>query len=187
MIFPSYDKLNAWGNKYALATLAAKRAKQLKAGAAPLIETKSRNALTIALEEISAGKITCEVLEIEDIPISDDILPIDIFAIPADMDYELTAEEEKAVYDDDYETDENDEIDEESPIATILDVDSDEPLDLDATITTIDSLDDEPKKKRTRKKAVEAIEEDIIDIDLPENIDDDIGDVDADEDEPSEE
>jgi len=55
------DKLENWGSKYALVTLAAKRAKQLKSGAPPLIETKSVNPLTIALEEIAAGKIKCVV------------------------------------------------------------------------------------------------------------------------------
>jgi DNA-directed RNA polymerase subunit omega len=38
--------------------LAAKRAKQIKEGAPVLIETASTNPLTIALEEIAAGKVT---------------------------------------------------------------------------------------------------------------------------------
>jgi DNA-directed RNA polymerase subunit omega len=44
-------------NRYSLVVLAAKRAKQLKEGAPLLIETESTNLLTIALEEIAAGKI----------------------------------------------------------------------------------------------------------------------------------
>ena len=61
MIYPEADKLENWGSKYALVTLAARRAKQIKSGAAPLVDTASRNPLTIALEEIAAGKITCVV------------------------------------------------------------------------------------------------------------------------------
>jgi DNA-directed RNA polymerase subunit omega len=49
------DRVN---NRYSLVVLAAKRAKQLKEGAPPLIETTSTNMLTIALEEIASGKVT---------------------------------------------------------------------------------------------------------------------------------
>ena len=57
-------------SKYALVTIAAKRARQInnyyrnrEEGAIddippPLIDTRSRNILTIALEEIAAGKIS---------------------------------------------------------------------------------------------------------------------------------
>lgn len=65
MIYPSADKLENWGSKYALVTLAAKRAKQLKSGAPPLIDTESRNPLTVALEEIAAGKVTCDVPDVD--------------------------------------------------------------------------------------------------------------------------
>ena len=44
-------------NKYLLAMMVAKRIKKLKAGAKPLVETKPRKPLTIALEEIKAGKV----------------------------------------------------------------------------------------------------------------------------------
>ena len=68
MIYPSADKLESWGSKYSLVVLAAKRAKQLKSGAAPLVDTDSRNPLTVALEEIAAGAIECRVPD-------NDILP----------------------------------------------------------------------------------------------------------------
>lgn len=61
MIYPSADKLEKWGSKYSLVVLAAKRAKQLKSGAAVMIETDSRNPLTVSLEEIAAGAIECRV------------------------------------------------------------------------------------------------------------------------------
>lgn len=44
-------------NKYLLTMMLSKRVKDLKAGAKPLVETKHRKLLTIALEEIKAGKV----------------------------------------------------------------------------------------------------------------------------------
>jgi DNA-directed RNA polymerase subunit omega len=61
-------------NRYSLVVLAAKRAKQLKEGAPPLIDTESTNLLTIALEEIAAGKITyIEHLETPDDEVATDV------------------------------------------------------------------------------------------------------------------
>lgn len=45
-------------SKYSLVVIAAKRAKQIKEGAPILIDTDSTNTLTIAMEEIAAGKVT---------------------------------------------------------------------------------------------------------------------------------
>lgn len=57
-MLPSPDKLNNFeGGKFVLSNLAAKRAKQLKEGAAPLVQVESRHYITIALAEIAAGKI----------------------------------------------------------------------------------------------------------------------------------
>jgi DNA-directed RNA polymerase subunit omega len=47
-------------NKYALVIVAAKRARQLKEGALPLVDVDSSNPVTVALEEIAAGKIRYE-------------------------------------------------------------------------------------------------------------------------------
>jgi DNA-directed RNA polymerase subunit omega len=44
-------------NKYALVIVAAKRARQLKDGALPMVDIDSGNPVTVALEEIAAGKI----------------------------------------------------------------------------------------------------------------------------------
>jgi DNA-directed RNA polymerase subunit omega len=58
MIYPSADKIDEQiDSKYALVVLAAKRAKQLKEGSRPRIQTTSVNPLTIALEEIAQGEI----------------------------------------------------------------------------------------------------------------------------------
>ncbi|MGC8783247.1 MAG: DNA-directed RNA polymerase subunit omega [Armatimonadota bacterium] len=59
MILPSPDRLNRF-NKYALVMLAAKRARQLQEqGIArrALVKSSSSNPLTIALEEIAAGRL----------------------------------------------------------------------------------------------------------------------------------
>ena len=44
-------------NKFLLATMVAKRAKELKAGAKALVESKHKLPIIIALEEIKAGKV----------------------------------------------------------------------------------------------------------------------------------
>lgn len=57
-MLPNPDKLNAvqYG-PFVLANLAAKRAKQIKEGAPPLVRIDSSHPLSIALAEIAAGKI----------------------------------------------------------------------------------------------------------------------------------
>lgn len=91
MIYPSADKLENWGSKYSLVVLAAKRAKQLKSGAPPLIETTSRNPLTIALEEIAAGVILCQVADHDILPkTSQEVEVAQLLAIPT-----LALEEEE--------------------------------------------------------------------------------------------
>lgn len=57
-ILPSPDILNnlEYG-RFVLSNLAAKRAKQIKDGAPPLVRTTSNHPLSIALAEIAAGKI----------------------------------------------------------------------------------------------------------------------------------
>lgn len=57
-MLPSPDILNEYEHgKFVLSNLAAKRAKQLKEGAMPLVQVDSHHPLTIALAEIAAGKI----------------------------------------------------------------------------------------------------------------------------------
>lgn len=59
MIYPSGDTIEQKvRSRYTLVVLAAKRAKQIKEGAPILIDTESTNPLTIAMEEIAAGKVT---------------------------------------------------------------------------------------------------------------------------------
>jgi DNA-directed RNA polymerase subunit omega len=50
-------------NKYLLVMLAAKRARELRAGQLPLVDVDSQNPVTVALEEIAAGRIKPEFVE----------------------------------------------------------------------------------------------------------------------------
>ena len=57
-MLPSPDILNEFEyGKFVLSNLAAKRAKQLREGAPPLVQIDSHHPLTIALAEIAAGRI----------------------------------------------------------------------------------------------------------------------------------
>jgi DNA-directed RNA polymerase subunit omega len=59
LIYPSGDTIEQKvRSRYSRVILAAKRAKQIKEGAPILIDTDSTNPLTIAMEEIAAGKVT---------------------------------------------------------------------------------------------------------------------------------
>lgn len=68
MAFPSVDKLaENVESRYTLVVLAAKRAKQIREGAPKLIDTNSPNPLTVALEEIAAGKVKFRVPDNDDL------------------------------------------------------------------------------------------------------------------------
>jgi DNA-directed RNA polymerase subunit omega len=58
--FPIEDLVDRIGNRYAIVVAVAKRARQLNAGAKPLVDIDSKNPTTIALHEISAGLVTIE-------------------------------------------------------------------------------------------------------------------------------
>jgi DNA-directed RNA polymerase subunit omega len=70
-MLPSPDILNEFEHgKFVLSNLAAKRAKQLREGAPPLVNVESTHPLTIALAEIAAGKIK-PVMPTGDLPLAD--------------------------------------------------------------------------------------------------------------------
>ena len=66
-MLPSADTLNEFEHgKFVLSNLAAKRAKQLRDGAPPLVQVDSHHPLTIALAEIAAGKIKAIMPQADD-------------------------------------------------------------------------------------------------------------------------
>jgi len=85
LMLPSPDILNEFEHgKFVLSNLAAKRAKQLREGALPLVNVDSNHPLTIALAEIAAGKIKAimptgdELPEVETISLSDETVPSEL-------------------------------------------------------------------------------------------------------------
>ena len=61
MIYPSLDHLlKKVDSKYTLVVLTARRARKVVAGDRVLVNSKSNKAVTIALEEIGANKVTYE-------------------------------------------------------------------------------------------------------------------------------
>lgn len=73
-ILPSADILNEFEHgKFVLSNLAAKRAKQLKEGAPPLVRVDSSHPLTIALAEIAAGKIRPQIGSDEPTPVDSEV------------------------------------------------------------------------------------------------------------------
>lgn len=55
--FPIEELVDRVGSRFTVVVAAAKRAKQIKEGAPPLVQLPTRNPLTIALHEIAAGLI----------------------------------------------------------------------------------------------------------------------------------
>lgn len=59
MIYPSLDNLlKKVDSKYTLVILTSRRAREIVAGERPLVLSKSKKEVTIALEEIGADKVT---------------------------------------------------------------------------------------------------------------------------------
>ena len=62
MIYPSIDQLlQRVDSKYTLVIAAAKRGRQLRDGAKPMVKCDSSKEVTVALHEINAGKIEIEL------------------------------------------------------------------------------------------------------------------------------
>jgi DNA-directed RNA polymerase subunit omega len=69
-IFPAPDTLNEMEyGRFVLANLAAKRAKQIKDGAPPLVRINSNHPISIALAEIAAGKIKPILTHDQNVPV----------------------------------------------------------------------------------------------------------------------
>jgi DNA-directed RNA polymerase subunit omega len=109
-MLPSPDILNDFQpGKFVLSNLAAKRAKQLREGAPPLVHIDSNHPLTIALAEIAAGKIKAvlpspdaailEPLDVQLVVDEDDIGML----LPALDEHEVSLVEEIGADHDDHE------------------------------------------------------------------------------------
>jgi DNA-directed RNA polymerase subunit omega len=68
MINPSVmDLLNKVDDRYSLVIITSKRARQIIEGREPLIVTKSKKALTIAINEVNEGEVTYEDLAAKEV------------------------------------------------------------------------------------------------------------------------
>lgn len=68
MLNPSFEGILKEGDsRYTLVMLVSKRARQLIEGSEPLIQTDSKKPVSIAIEEILAGKITYKNPDIDSI------------------------------------------------------------------------------------------------------------------------
>ncbi|HEY3780594.1 MAG TPA: DNA-directed RNA polymerase subunit omega [Fimbriimonadaceae bacterium] len=116
-MLPSPDILNDFEHgKFVLSNLAAKRAKQLREGAPPLVQIDSHHPLTIALAEIAAGRIkpilptAAELAQIEEAAemsyITDEPLPAELgMLLPALDETEVALVTGSALTDDEHEVD----------------------------------------------------------------------------------
>lgn len=138
--FPVDELAERVGSRFTIVVAAAKRAKQLKEGARPLLDLPTRNPLTIALHEIAAGLV--EVLEADEVPeeavaeiVAEDQAPgVDLLAsagIAADLDLDSEADDiaDDDLADDDDAADEPDFVEDPDD-----DEDEDEADDLDDDI-----------------------------------------------------
>jgi DNA-directed RNA polymerase subunit omega len=95
-MLPNPDILNNYPQgKFVLSNLAAKRAKQLREGAPPLVQVDSIHPLTIALAEIAAGKIKPVMSDALDISIEEPELSVLLDdTVPAELGMLLPALDE---------------------------------------------------------------------------------------------
>ncbi|MBS1721823.1 MAG: DNA-directed RNA polymerase subunit omega [Armatimonadetes bacterium] len=145
-ILPHPDKLNnvEYG-PFVLANLAAKRAKQIKEGAPPLVRIDSGHPLSIALAEIAAGKIKpimvaegAEVIESGDYSALEalDIADVGLLlpAIEEDIDLTAVGLEEEEVHE---EAEDEDAV---AELVDLLDVEEEVPAVTDDAEISLDDL-----------------------------------------------
>lgn len=137
LILPDPNVLNKveYG-KFVLANLAAKRAKQIKEGAPPLVRIESNHPLSIALAEIAAGKIK-PVLDPDAVPAMDDTIEVptldlsdEDFLLPGlGDDDEMDGEVDGLTLDDLEDLEDLDEHDEEEDLDVTKDDEDEEELE----------------------------------------------------------
>jgi DNA-directed RNA polymerase subunit omega len=103
---PIEELMDRVGSRFSLVVAAAKRARQLKDGAVPLVRCDSDNPLTIALHEIAAGKVVVKPPgEPGDEPAIEvrEPLPAEAQAAAFDLADELQEGEDEDLEDEDFE------------------------------------------------------------------------------------
>ena len=156
-MLPSPDILNDYPHgKFVLSNLAAKRAKQLREGAPPLVQTDSNHPLTIALAEIAAGKIkpilhaTAEAIEPIETPLLiDETVPAELgMLLPALDETEAALVSSVVLADDDHveEAEIEPDSDEVTSLADLVGEEDEEPAAVasdDDTLSLSDIADQE--------------------------------------------
>lgn len=162
-MLPSPDILNEYEHgKFVLANLAAKRAKQLREGAPPLVSVESNHPLTIALAEIAAGKIKAvlpEVVEDTDTEVAElaiatgEVLPPEFgMLLPALDETEVALIETVALGEEDHEDQHDEEVVDPLALSDLVTEEEEAPpvVSEDDTLSLSDiaeqesSLEDEP-------------------------------------------
>lgn len=144
-MLPSADILNEFEHgKFVLSNLAAKRAKQLREGAPPLVRIDSNHPLTIALAEIAAGRIKPTLPAVTEL--MDESTELQILTEAAMPSVGLllpSLDEVELVPDEDDVDDEPDDDDEKSEKAVSLSDLADDDDDDDADESTASESDDD--------------------------------------------
>src|SRR5665213_138788 len=131
-MLPSPDRLNDFPlGKFVLSNLAAKRAKQLREGAPPLVQVDSNHPLTIALAEIAAGKIRPILPSIDRTAVTAVDLPVIVDASELGMLLPALDETEAALVtvagEDEHEHDHDGEDNDVVSLSDLVEVDEEEP------------------------------------------------------------
>jgi len=87
------EKLDFIDSKFRLAILAAKRGKQLLAGAKRRVDTPAENPLTIAVEEIYRGKVKFKILEEDELIKGEESTSMMLGNVEDAIEYENNLEE----------------------------------------------------------------------------------------------
>ncbi len=166
-MLPSADILNEFEyGKFVLSNLAAKRAKQLREGAPPLVRIDSTHPLTIALAEIAAGRIkpavpaTAEQIdEVEVHILTDDSVPIELgLLLPSLDEVELVPDPDEEDADD--LDDEEDAAPKETTMSLSDLADDDDDAEPDADPDAADVPDDDETLSLTEIAEKESVDED---------------------------
>lgn len=168
-MLPSADILNEFEHgKFVLSNLAAKRAKQLREGAPPLVQIDSNHPLTIALAEIAAGRIkpavpaVAELIDDSEITIlTDDGVPSELgLLLPSLDEIEMVPDPDEEDADDTDDDDDDVKVKETKLSLSDLADGDDDDEDAEPDTDTDDAPDDDETLSLTEIAEKESDEED---------------------------